>query len=196
LLIIAAVEAVFLITLVVTWIYPVIISFFGSVALWEVVGGYIGFFLLGCAYIAIGLFISSLTDSQAVAAISTFGAILILQILGGNLIYLPSNVQASMIFAGILVLLAAILVRSTTKNIYAGIITMLLGAAIMAAVYFINPNLYSGFVIRFFRWFLLTGRYVEFTRGVVSFSSVVYYISFTAFFLFLTVRIIDKKRWS
>ena len=66
-----AAVGVFVITLLITVLFPVIMSFFALLGLawWEILGGYIGFFLLGCAFIAVGLFFSSLTDNQLIAAV-------------------------------------------------------------------------------------------------------------------------------
>ena len=65
-----AAVGVFVITLLITVLFPVIMSFFALLGLgwWEILGGYIGFLLMGCAFISIGLFFSSLTDNQLIAA--------------------------------------------------------------------------------------------------------------------------------
>ncbi len=66
-----AAVGVFFITLVITVIYPVIMSFFAlaGLAWWEILGSYIGFFLLGSSFISVGLFFSSMTDNQLIAAV-------------------------------------------------------------------------------------------------------------------------------
>lgn len=73
-----AAVSVFLVTLVISFIFPIILSIFGAPAFGEIVAGYIGFFLLGCALIAIGLFISSITESQVIAALVTFFVLMIM----------------------------------------------------------------------------------------------------------------------
>lgn len=72
---------VFLITLCITGVYVAILSFYGNIAFGEVLVNYVGFFLTGCCLIAVGLFISSLTESQVTASIATFGVILLLYLL-------------------------------------------------------------------------------------------------------------------
>lgn len=64
--------------LVMTLLFPVILVYFGSVALLVTLGNYMGIILLVSAVIAIGLFISSLTDSQVVSGTISYGVILIL----------------------------------------------------------------------------------------------------------------------
>lgn len=73
-----AAVSVFLVTLVISFVFPIILSIFGAPAFGEIVAGYIGFFLLGCALIAIGLFISSITESQVIAALVTFFVLMIM----------------------------------------------------------------------------------------------------------------------
>lgn len=64
--------------------FPVLLSFFsssmtggGGIEWQTVLSGLLGLFLMGLAFLAIGLFISSLTDSQVVAAIITFFVLLL-----------------------------------------------------------------------------------------------------------------------
>lgn len=68
---------VFGITLVLSMIYPIILRMFGNPSTSEMIGAYLGFILLWGAFIAIGLFISALTESQMIAAVITFGVLLI-----------------------------------------------------------------------------------------------------------------------
>ena len=75
-----AAVTVFVATLVLSFIFPIILSIFGAPAIGEIVAGYLGFFLLGCALIAIGVFISSITESQVIAALVTFFVLMIMWI--------------------------------------------------------------------------------------------------------------------
>ncbi len=76
-----AAVCVFLISLAISLIFPIILFIFGDPALSECVGGYFGFILMWGALISIGLFISSLTENQMIAAILTFGVLLVLSFL-------------------------------------------------------------------------------------------------------------------
>lgn len=73
-----AAYSVFLIGCAISLIYPVIFSFIGSPVISETVGQYIGFMLIWGTFIAVGLFISSCTESQVVSAILTFVALFFL----------------------------------------------------------------------------------------------------------------------
>ncbi len=187
--------AVFLIALVITVIYPVLLSLVGRVYVPEIVGGYVGFFLLGSAFIAVGLFISSLTDNQAIAAFVTFGVLLFMWILEWVQQALPSDRTAGIVFAILLVLGVAAFTYFATRNLYLPLAMLLLGGAVVAAVYLIEKSTFEGLVIKFFQWFSLLKRHEQFGRGILAISPIVYYISFSTAFVFLTVRVIEKRRW-
>jgi hypothetical protein len=72
--------SLFGITLLVTVLYPIILSLFGKLAIAEIFSAYVGLFLMGTSFIAIGLFISSLTDNQVVAGVGTLGSFIFILI--------------------------------------------------------------------------------------------------------------------
>lgn len=67
--------AVFFLMVVLTFLYPVLLEVVFSVEIGPLISGYLGLFLLGASFIACGLFISSLTENQIVAAMSTVGVL-------------------------------------------------------------------------------------------------------------------------
>ena len=84
-----AMVSVFAIPCVVFCFYPLVIKSFGTAYLKVDYVAIFMFFLLGCVYIAIGMFLSSLTESQIIAAIATFGTLMIVYLWGGLLSFLP-----------------------------------------------------------------------------------------------------------
>lgn len=75
-----AAVCVYLITLLLTLLYLIVIGIHGKPAYAEIFCGYFGFALLGMCFISIGIFISSLTENQAVSAVATFVILLLLYI--------------------------------------------------------------------------------------------------------------------
>ncbi len=187
---------VFFMTLVVTFIYPIILSTMGSIAVGEIIGGYIGFFLLGSAFIAVGLFISSLTENQVVAAVITFSALLLLWIIDSITQGLPVDRNAGVVFAMILALAVALIVYFSTKNLLVSIGVLAAGLIVTASLYFYKAAMFDGFIIRFMQWFSLLRRYQDFSYGILALSPIVYYTTFSGAFVFLTIRMLEKKRWS
>ena len=190
-----AVSVLFL-TLVITLIYPVILSTMGSVNWPEVIGGYVGFFLFGCSLIAVGLFVSSITDNQVIAAVVTFTVLLLIWFIDTIAQGLPTDRTSGIIFTCILIAAVAFIFYMAAKNwivsggiMAAGLIGVFVG-------YRMKPAAFDGLIAKVLNWFSLLSRYDDFSMGVLNLSPIIYYISFSGIFLFLTVRMLEKKRWS
>jgi len=99
--------AVFGCLLVLTFIWPLTISVLGSVNEAEVLGNYAGILCIGAAYISIGIFISSVTENQVIAAIGALGIYIALFIIDNVAMYffssgiLPIWVMRSLLFVSI-----------------------------------------------------------------------------------------------
>ena len=192
-----AAVAVFLVTLLVTVIYPVMMSFFALLGLewWKIVGGYVGFFLLGSAFIAVGLFFSSVTDNQIVAAMLTFAALLLMWILDALMQLVPTTWYLGVGFAGVAAVGLAALVFFSTRSVPATAVVAVVLAAVVTVIAVVQQAAYEGLIVKVLNWFSLLKRYNDFSMGILSLSPVVYYVSFSAAFVFLTMRMIDRKRW-
>jgi ABC-2 type transport system permease protein len=193
-----AAVAVFFLTLVVTLAYPVMMSFFsfGPLAWPEILGGYLGFLLLGSAFIAVGLFFSSVTDNQIIAAVVTFGALLVIWILDYIAQYLPSDAVSGLVFLSAAAIGVAALVFFSTRNIYITAASTAVMAGGIVTGYLLKRAFFEGLITKVLDWFSLLKRYNDFSLGILGLSPIVYYLSFSAAFIFLTVRMIDKRRWA
>ena len=140
-----AMVAVFSIGVAIIALSPLLLKILGSAPLKESYVAILGFWLYGITCIAIGTFVSSLTESQVISAVITFGLLLLGYLMGGitNLISSGGN-----------------------------ILTKILGC------------------------YDLTAHLDKFCSGVLDLTGVVYYVSVTALFLFLTAQSIQKRRWS
>lgn len=187
---------VFLIGMVITFIYPLILKTHGTVSMSEIICAYIGFFFLGCSLIAIGVFISSLTENQIISAIATFGAMILLYILDSIQQSVPSTVKSGIIFTVILITLICLLIYYYMKNVFVSLLCELAGIIAVATLYFSYKSAFSGFISKFLGWFSLNERFQAFSAGILNINSIVYYISFVFVFLFLTVRVLEKRRWN
>jgi ABC-2 type transport system permease protein len=74
--------ALYAVLLILTLLYPVMIAYFARVEWGAILTGYLGMLLLGATFLAVGVFISSLTENQIVAGFSTFGVLLAFWIIG------------------------------------------------------------------------------------------------------------------
>jgi ABC-2 type transport system permease protein len=73
---------IFLIMLALTWLYPFLMWLYAEPDIGPIVTGYLGLFLMGTAFMALGLMVSSITENQIVAAAISFGAILMFWLIG------------------------------------------------------------------------------------------------------------------
>ena len=176
--------------------YPAVLSQFGSIYLPAVYSSMAGFYLLGLSLMAIGMFISSLTESPAMAA----GLCFLVMLLNYYLYTISENISssssASLIAFTILTALIALIIRTMTKNNFiafccgAGLETVLL------IFYFLKPSAFYGLFTDFISNLSLYERFYAFSNGVFDITGVVYFITVIALFLFFTVQSMEKRRWS
>lgn len=191
-----AVISVFGIVMLFTCLYPLFMTEYGTINLKYAYTAILGFFLLGAAYMAIGLFISAMTENQVFAAIITFVVVLITCLMDGIVSVMPTdNKSAWIIFAG-LMLIVTVILYLMMRNITVALGIGLVGEVILAVLYLVKPSFYDGAVSKFFGWFSVVSRYDQFTAGVLDLTSVIYYLSLVVLFVFLTVQVIKKRRWS
>lgn len=186
----------FSIITLITILQPLVLSTFTNLPVAKIVGGYIGVLLLGSTFIAIGLFLSSIAENQIVSALTTFGVFLFILYMDSIGLLVPKERKASIIFACILALIIGIIIYSSIKNVYISVFVTLILLGIILVIYIANPIIYDGFTSKFFSWFSLVKRYSNFSRGIFDLSSVVYYLSFSTVFVFLTIQKVEKRRWN
>lgn len=191
-----AMVTVLLIPTLIMCIYPVFLSVYGDVNLASAYGGIFGFFMLGAALLAIGLFMSSLTENQIVAAVLSFGATLLCFLMSTLANYIPSTALAS--FAGftVLIVLLGLIVYMMTKNTTAGVGSAVVLEACLAAVYFIRPALLEGVFKNLLNSLSVFTRLNNFLNGIFDLTAVVYYLTIILLFVFFTLQSMDKRRWS
>ncbi|MBT3273968.1 MAG: ABC transporter permease [Spirochaetales bacterium] len=189
-----AAESVFLITLFATCIYPILMSFHGSLAGWEILGSYVGFFLLGSCFISVGLCISSLTENQVSAAVATFAVLLLLWLAGTIQQGLPISEGSGLLFALIIATAAGAYAYYIQHTLLAGVLTALTGYVVIVVIFIVDRTIFEGLVVRVFQWFSLLDRFEQFNLGVLDLRPIVFYLTFSSLFLFITVRIIEERR--
>lgn len=178
-------------------IYPVILSFYGTVSFLTAFSSIFTFFLLGCALIAIGLFASSLTESQVIAAVISFAATLFCYLISGISSLIPSGAVSSYVCFTIVALLAAILVYNLTRNFIAAFVTIAVPEAALVTIYIVNSQLLSGSFAKCLSWLSLFERFDSAAySSMFDLSSVVYFASVAVLFVFFTVQSVEKRRWS
>lgn len=134
----------FAIAISITLIYAIILAFQVTPDWMVLIGNYLGLLLVGGMIITIGLFISSLTESQVIAALGTMG------------------------------------------------ISLLLLCVDMFSYIFYSVS----WVTKITGFLSVSARYGDFTSGLIQYDNILFFLTMQALFIFLTVRVLDSKRWN
>ena len=191
-----ALLTVFAIPLCIISVYPVIFAQYGDVYLPTSYGSIIAFFLMGAALIAVGVFISSLTDNQGFAA-GVCVAVILFNYFSVTLSeYVSSTANGSALTLFVLAAGVGLLIHYLTRN---DTLACAVGFTLMAVVvlaYFVNGSMFEGLLPEIMTTLSLFERLDVFVNGVFDLTAVTYYLSVAVFFLFLSVQSLEKRRYN
>ena len=188
--------AVFCVPLTAAAVMPLILTAFGKVSLISAYTALLGYILLGGACLAVGTFISCLTENQIVAYLASFVVLLIAYLMNGiKTMFTSGNILAFVVFA--LVLLAAsAAVGVVCKNILAGGAVLVVGAAALFALFILRPAWLLSAFDGVLTALALFAPYAEIIGGSFSLPVVLYYLSVIGVFLFFTGQTLERRRWN
>ena len=192
----SAMLVVLLIPVVILGVYPLVLSNYGNVYLPASYSALVAFFLLGAALLTIGMYISSVTGNQTVAAAICFVVMLINYFLAELTGFVSSTASASLTAFLVLELVAAVVVFLMTKNIPAAGLTAVILCAGTYVWYLADGSAFEGLFPAVLEELSLFERFYGFIDGAFDVTSVVYYLSIAAVFLYLSVQSLEKRRWS
>ena len=187
--------SLFFVGIVITILLPLMVMGHTELPVSQIVGAYIGFFLLGAACISVGIFVSVLTENQIIAAVGTMGAIFVMFLMDMIAISLPTSTFASLMFVVFIIATTTAIWYNSTKNVLITIIFGMVATLFAGGLYLVNNLVFDGIIVRVLLWFSVFARFSAFTNGLLHLSDVVYYISFCFLFVYLTINIIEKRRW-
>ena len=181
---------------IITFIQAGILSMYGDVNWKTVLTGGLGYFLVGACLLAIGLFISSITESQMIAAGISFGVVLLCMLLPNLSDIVPGRARYTYIVCAAAIILLVWFFFEQTKSWKAGVVTAVIGAAVLGLFAWLRPGLFDNGLSKIIDWFSVMDRFNDFCSGILNASSVIYYLSFIAVFIFLSIQTIEKRRWN
>lgn len=191
-----ALLVIYLIPLCIVAVYPLLFAQYGDVYLLTSYGSIGAFFIMGAALIAVGTFLSSLTENQGFAA----GIAIAVLLLNYYSVSLAEHISATAFgSAAALCVLSCLLglqVRYLTKNEYLAYGTVIVLIAAVVITYFVNSAVYEGLLPDIMKKLSLFERFYTFVSGVFDLTAIVYYLSVIAFFLFLSVQSLEKRRYN
>lgn len=191
-----ALLAVFLVPLCIVCVYPLIFAKFGEVYLPTSYGSLLAFFILGAALIAIGVFISSLTENQGFAAGIAIPVILLNYYSVSLAEHVSATAFGSFVVLCVFAVLAGVVIRFLTKNenlAYGAGILLILAIGI---AYFLDSTKFEGLLPDIMTKLSLFERFYSFVNGVFDLTAIVYYVTVIIFFLFLSVQSLEKRRYN
>lgn len=191
-----ALLCVYLLPLCFIALYPLIFAQYGDVYLLTAYGSLFAFFLLGAALIAVGVFISSLTDNQGFAAGIGIAAILFNYYSVSLAEYVSATAMGSIIALLALILILGLIIRHVTRNnTLAYWVTLGLIAAEAIACW-VDASAFEGLLPKVMETLSLFERLHKFVNGVFDMTGIVYYLTVIVFFLFLSVQSLEKRRYN
>lgn len=191
-----ALVTIYAIPVVVICLYPLIMSQFGTVSMFEAYTVILGFFLLGCADIAIGVYISSVTESQVIAAVITFGVLFVSFVMEGISQFFSTAAVTSLICYMVLVVILALIIQNMFASKTIAVAVGAAGEIILLVVYAVKSTAFESGIQKFLSIFNLAGHFDNFASGILDLSGALYFISIIGVCMMLTVQSILKRRWN
>lgn len=191
-----ALLVVYLVPLAVVSLYPLLFSQFGEVYLPTSYGSLFAFFMMGAALLAVGMFLSSLTDNQGFAAGIGIAAILLNYYSVSLAEYTSSTAMGSLIALYVIALLLGVVIHNLTRNenLAYGVTLVLIAA--LSVAYFVNSSAFEGLLPGIMTKLSLFRQFNSFVNGAFDLTAIVYYVSVMGFFLFLSVQSMEKRRYN
>lgn len=191
-----ALLVLYLIPLAIISTYPLIFSQYGEVYLLTSYGSLIAYFIMGAALIAIGVFVSSLTENQGFAAGIGIAAILFNYFSVSLAEYVSATAAGSSIVLFVSAGLLGWIIKYLTRNDNLGYGVGLTLMAAVVALFWIDESKLEGLVPEIMKTLSLFDRFETFVNGVFDMTAIVYFVSIIIFFLFLSVQSLEKRRYN
>lgn len=192
----AALLVLYIIPLVIICFYPLVFAQFGEVYLPTSYGSLFAFFLMGAALLALGMFISSITENQGLAAGVGIAVILFNYYSVSLSEYVSASAIGSVLALLVLICALGLIIRLLTGSFSLGYWVGLALAALVIVVYIVNGDALEGLLPEIMSALSLFERFYTFVNGVFDLPSIVYYLSVIVFFLFLSVQSLEKRRYN
>ena len=176
--------------------YPVILSSFGTVSLKTAYSTLAAFFLLGACLMSVGLFVSSITESQVSSAVITLVAMLFLYFMSSLATFVSTSAFSSFAALCVLSLVCVFVLWLLTKNAVVTTLALIALPGSLFLYYSLDSAAFSGLFPQIMNALSVFDRFSVFVEGVFDMTAVVYYVSIIAVFLFLSVQAMEKRRWS
>ncbi len=176
--------------------YPLIMSKFGTVEFGSAYTALLGFFLLGSANIAIGVFFSAITESQVIAAVLTFVFLFAFYMMNGISSFFSQTAMSTAVTFGLLIIALSLMIYSMIKNVVISGAICVVGEIALVVIYLVKSSVFEGGIQKVLEVFNLSSHFENFTNSIFDVTGVLYFLSVIAICIFLTMQTILKRRWN
>ena len=191
-----AMLAVLAIPTVIMALYPIVLSFFGNVSFTAAYGTLLAFFLMGAALTAVGMFISSLTENQAISAVICLIAMLVSYYIGAIADLVSVSSTVSMITITVIAIAIAGIIWYMSKSGLAALIFLAVVELAAVIIKSVAPDVMRGILPKILDRFALFDKFYTFPNGMFDITVLVYFVAIVAVFVYFTVQSMEKRRWS
>lgn len=191
-----ALMTVFVLPLAVLSVCPLLLRIGGEFSNLSNYSAIFGYFLLGAACIAIGMFVSSLTENQIIAVLGTFAILLLTYLMSGIRTLFTTGSSLALIVFTVLLLVISLLVGLNSKSLSLGCMVFVLGGAVLLALFKLKSAALTTAFSGLLGYLAIFDPFQNFVGDLFSITSIVYYLSVAGLFLFLTGQSLEKRRWN
>ena len=177
-------------------IYPLILKNYGNLYLPTAYGAMFGYVMTAAVLLSIGIFISSITESQAMAAGICFAAMILNYYMVTVAEYATSSAYGSLIAIIAVEVILALLIRHMTCNNVLAEAVGFLAVIVTIALYIYKNEWFQGLFPEILENISVYERFYQFVDGIFDYTNIVYFVSVIVFFLFLTVQSLEKRRYN
>ncbi len=176
--------------------FPLVLSRYGEVNLLSGLTGILGYFCLCAALLAMGLFASSLTENQVVAAILSLALMFAGYMMSGLSNYIPATGFASLCALWALSLVLALVIWVLTRSLPFALLAGGVCVALTGAAFFFRAEWFEGLIQTILNRISVFDRFYPMISGTLDWTTLIFDLSVAALFLFFTVQSLEKRRWS
>lgn len=191
-----AMLTVYMIPMLVICVYPFVMAIFGAVNFARSFGSILAFILMGACLLAVGMFISSLTENQVVSAILSFVTMLLMYLASSVAGMVPATAMASFVALVVLAIILGVIVFIMVKNYLVALGVTTFSVVGLTVLYMLKKEFFEGLFGDIIGWLAINDRCVSFYNGIFDLTSIIYFLSVIFLFVFLTVQAVEKRRWS
>lgn len=191
-----ALISVYMIPIIVICFYPLIMSKYGEVSFPMAYTAILGFAFLGFAQIAVGVFLSSITENPVIAAVLTFVVLFVCYMITGLETLIPDTSIASLGIYMILVAALVFMIYTMIQNVMISAVIGIIGEGALVVTYVVKSTIFESSIQKFLDIFDIAGHFDNFTNGILDIQGIVYFLSVIIIFIFLSVQSITKRRWN